>query len=72
MPFRAVAILLVAAVVFALFYREQIYRWIRETLSDKKTEEKKENETTEKKDGDGAVVHRIAAGTGTEEKEKHT
>lgn len=44
MPWRTVVILLVIAVVFAVFYRDQINRWIREALSDKKTEEKKKYE----------------------------
>ena len=52
MPIRAVIIMFVIAVVFAVFYREQIYKWLKDNLGkpqqenkdkDEKSEEEKEN-----------------------------
>ena len=52
MPIRAVAIMFVVAVVLAVFYRDQICKWLKENLgktqqenkdTDKKSEEEKEN-----------------------------
>ncbi len=43
MPFRAILIMLVAAVVLAVCYREPIYRWFMSSIVKNRTEETKEN-----------------------------
>lgn len=52
MPIRAVVILFAAAIVFAVFYHEQIYKWITETISDKKKEEGPSDPEEEKENKD--------------------
>ena len=51
MPIRAIVIMLVIAVVLAVCYRDQIYKWFKENLgknqqenTDAKSEEEKEKE----------------------------
>lgn len=52
MPIRAVVILFVAALVFAVFYHEQIYKWLTKTISGHKNEEDRDELDEEKENKD--------------------
>lgn len=53
MPFRAILIMLVVAVVLAVCYREPIYHWIMDNIvknQKEETEEKPDEESEEEKE----------------------
>lgn len=47
MPVRAIIIMFVFAVVFAVFYRDQIYKWFKESVCKTRTEEEKPDDESE-------------------------
>lgn len=84
MPIRAVVILFVAALVFAVFYHEQIYKWLTKTLSGQKDEEDREEPDEEAvkrlsykvltvkektEDSGGGKVHFLSTSTKKENKD---
>lgn len=51
MPIRAVIIMFVVAVVFAVFYRDQIYKWVKENIGNsQKKEDHADKESDEQKE----------------------
>lgn len=50
MPIRAIVIMLVVAVVFAVCYRDQIYKWFKNAVSEKQSEEHADEESEEEKE----------------------
>ena len=50
MPIRAIVIMFVAAVVIAVCYRDQIYKWVTENIGKGRREERKDEKSEEEKE----------------------
>ena len=50
MPIRAIVIMFVAAVVLAVCYRDQIYKWVTENIGKNRHEESRDEKSEEEKE----------------------